>query len=141
MTEKELRRPMTALLIAPEYPMRNAIHRGEKTITIREGWRDYRIGDTVLIGCDLAPWAVMGKISSVAHSTIRELTDPDFRDDGFESREDAVEKLGRFYKGINMDSKVTVIRWATNPRGYYVRNPDKFDEWEVSRFSESDNRA
>ncbi|HXV26784.1 MAG TPA: ASCH domain-containing protein [Candidatus Paceibacterota bacterium] len=120
----EMRDPVYGLLIAPETGMRDAIHHGEKTISIREGWRDYRPGAQILIACHLAPWAVMATVSEVRHTTFRGLTPKELADDGATTAEAFLEDIRRFgarYEKLTLDSPATVIRW-TDVRGYWVDN-------------------
>jgi len=108
----QIKRPLVALLMAPEFE--NMVMGGDKTITIREGWRDYNIGDNVVL-CHTHEtekgWAVMGQLTRVTHHLLKDVSIKDFNDDGMLGLEDAIKTLGRFYEGINGDSLVTVIRW------------------------------
>ena len=125
---RPLRNPMYSLLIAPEFEMRDAIHRGEKTITIREGLRDYREGGSLAIFCHIAPWAVLATIDTVRHTTFRELTEKECQDDGAESAEallDSMKRFGGRYADMTMNSAVTVIRWK-DVRGYWAENAEKY---------------
>lgn len=108
----QIKRPLVALLMAPEFETEIAL--GHKTITIREGWRDYNVGDKVVL-ChtneDNMGWAVMGQLTQVSRHLLKDVPVKDFNDDGMLGLEDAIKTLGRFYEGINGDSIVTVIRW------------------------------
>ena len=114
--------PLLALLMAPDFI--DSVFSGEKTITIREGWRDYEVGRKVVIcKCkdrvdpnllDFASntgWAIMAKITGVTRTFLKEVPIKDLNDDLFESVEDAVEQLSTFYPNITPDSPVTIIRW------------------------------
>jgi hypothetical protein len=114
-----LKQPLTALLIAPDEDMRYAIERGLKTITIREGMRDYRKGGMVMLCCHLEPWAVQADITDVRHCRLRHVTEEEWRADGFVSQEDLLHQMHRFYPKLTLDSDVTVIRW-TKVRGALV---------------------
>ena len=113
-----MKQPLTALLIAPDDGMRHRIETGTKTITIREGHRDYRPG-LVMLCCHLVAWAVQADINDVRHCTLREVTEEEWEDDGFVSQEDLLTQMRRFYKDLTLDSDVTVIRW-TKARGELV---------------------
>ena len=113
-----MKQPLTALLIAPDAGMRYDVETGLKTITIREGHRDYRPG-LVMLCCHLEPWAVQAEITGVRHCTLREVTEDEWRDDGFVSQVDLLAQMHRFYPKLTLDSEVTVIRWA-NARGALV---------------------
>lgn len=110
---------LQALLISPETAMREAIVTGRKTITIREGHRDYQCGP-VMLCCHLVPWVVQADITSVHRTTAAHVQGKDIRDDGFTNLDDMLEKLRRFYPKISEDSPVTVIRWE-NVRGALVK--------------------
>ena len=90
--------------------MRDAVKSGEKLITIREGHRDYSLGP-VLIGCHLLDWAVLGEITQVIHTRLKDVSYENLVSDGFSSHAQAVATLQQWYSDINMDSKVTVIKW------------------------------
>ncbi|MFC1702932.1 ASCH domain-containing protein [Patescibacteria group bacterium] len=104
--------PLYALLLAPDDNERRAVESGQKTITIRKGHRDYRVGYAVMICCHIEPWCVMADISSVVHCTLEEVTEEELRDDGFTDHADMIAQLGRFYPDISLTSQVTVIRWV-----------------------------
>ena len=109
----ETKRPLVALLMADEFCC--PIFNGEKKITIREGWRDYRQGEKVIL-CSVDPtdelgWARMAKITAVTHCKLNEVPLQDFLDDGMEGLGNAIDALSKFYDDIDEDSKVTVIRW------------------------------
>ena len=113
MTENEVlspRRPLTGLLVAGE-KLRDAVLSGKKTITIREGWRDYRAGDKVLIGCNVLGWATMGKITSVNCTILKDILQKELEADGFVNVDDAIRGLSAYYPDICLESPVTVIRW------------------------------
>lgn len=112
MNEHELlpkRRPLMGLLMGTGF--RDAIEMGEKTITLREGWRDYHSGDKVLIGCPDEGWCRQAKITKVDFYTLGDVPQRDLEDDGFPTVEDAVIGLSAYYQNINEESPVTIIRW------------------------------
>lgn len=119
-----MKQPLYALLIAPIEEMIMAVIDGTKTITIREGHRDYRPGLPVMLCCHLESWAVMADIENVRHCVLNEVTREEWADDGFTSQEDLLTGLQRFYPNMTMDSPVTIIRWK-NVRGFLV---DAFKE-------------
>ncbi len=108
----QMKRPLAALLMSPEF--QDVIVSGDKTITIREGWRNYIVGEKVVLchtnDIDLG-WAVMGQITKVSYHFLKDVELKDLHDDGMLSLEDAIKILNRFYVGIKGDSLVTVIRW------------------------------
>ena len=106
-----MKQPLTALLIAPDEGMRHRVETGAKTITIREGHRDYRPG-LVMLCCHLVPWAVQAEITDVRHCALRDVTEDEWLADGFDSQADLLMQMRRFYPKLALDSDVTVIRWA-----------------------------
>ena len=117
---------LQALLIAPDFKMRVDILFGLKSLTIREGHRDYHEGPA-MICCHLVPWAVMVQIISVRHCLLKEVTVLEYTADGFESPEDMLEGMRRFYKNMTLDSPVTVIRWGVgSAQGFLVDNRMEF---------------
>lgn len=113
-----MKHPLQALLIAPEQEMRDAILSGQKTITIREGHRDYRPGQ-VMLCCHLVPWAVMANITEVQHTTLREVLPADMEADGFDSLSYMLDRMKRFYPNLTEDSAVTIVRWE-DANGFLV---------------------
>lgn len=119
-----MKQGLQGLLIAPDRKMRDAIHRGIKAITIREGHRDHKPGPA-LIACHIEPWAVMADITSVRHCTLREVTKEEYKADGFNSKVELLNGMRKFYPNMNLDSPVTVIRW-TNVHGYWVDHKEEY---------------
>lgn len=120
-----LKYPLQALLIAPDHGARVAILYGDKLITIREGWRDYRPGP-VMLCCHVVPWAVLAEITSVRHCILREVTEEEWKNDGFFSQDGLLRGLQRFYSHMTLDSPVTVIRWQ-NAQGFLVEHVSEYD--------------
>lgn len=113
--------PLQALLVAPDYLMRKNILSGKKKISIREGHRDYQVGKPVMLCCHIVPWVVMADVISVRHCTLGEVTEEEYRDDGFETQEELLVGLQQFYPDMTPDSPVTVICWE-NVRGFLAEN-------------------
>ena len=113
-----MKQPLYALLISPDEGMRHRIETHEKTITIREGHRDYRAGP-VMLSCQIVPWAVMADITDVRHCTLREVAREEWEADGFVSQTDLLAQMRRYYPKLALDSEVTVIRWK-DARGALV---------------------
>ena len=107
--------------------MRDRIHRKVKKITIREGHRDYKPGQTVMLSCHVEPWAVQVKITTVKHCMLGEVTSEEYLADGFESKARMLEGMRKFYPALGWESPVTVIRWK-DACGYWVDNPDLYNE-------------
>lgn len=102
--------PLQAILIAPIPEMRSKVISGQKKITIREGHRDYQIGQ-VMLCCHLEPWAVMAEIIEVRHCLLDQVTDEELQADGFVDRRGLLCGLRRFYPQLSFGSPVTIIRW------------------------------
>lgn len=115
-----MKRALQAILIAPDANMRHAILIGQKTLTIREGHRNYTPG-SAMICCHIEPWAVMVEIENVQHTTLGKVPPNDILADGFLDHRDAVQQLKRFYKDIDLNSDVTIVHWK-NPQGHLVDN-------------------
>ena len=113
-----MKQPLYALLIAPDEEMRYRVETGEKTITLREGHRDYRPG-LVMLSCEKVPWAVMADITDVRHCTLRDVTEDEWTADGFVSQADLLTQMRRYYPKLELDSPITVIRWK-DARGALV---------------------
>ena len=113
-----MKQALQALLISPDPVQRIVCMTGEKAITIREGHRDYKNGP-VMICCHIDPWCVMAEIKSVRQTIASEVTEEEYTDDGFESREEMLRGLQSYYPEMTMESSVTVIRWK-NVTGYWT---------------------
>jgi len=110
--------PLQALLISNDHAAREGILSGSKTGTVRSGHRDYRPG-IVMICYHLEPWVVMADIVTVRHTKLADLTETEWRADGFETFEELVSDLRKFYSDIGPESPVTFVGWA-NVRGRLV---------------------
>ena len=104
-----MKRPLQAILIAgPE--QRDSVLNGTKKITIREGHRDYILGQ-VLIGCHILNWATMKNITKVTHKYLFEVNEDEYKADGFANWVDLVEGLQKYYPTLTALSPITVIEW------------------------------
>ena len=108
----ELLRPFTTLLISPEVPMRQAILAGDKTVTLRLGHRDYQRGDKLMLCCHLDPWAVMTTVVSVRHTSLAEVGQLDWEAEGFDSHQEMVEGIERYYGPMIPQQNITILRWG-----------------------------
>ncbi len=113
-----LKRPLTALLIAPNDEVRKNILNGNKKITIREGHRDYVPG-LVMICCPIDPFCVQANITEVKHCRLDEVTKEEYIGDGYKSASEMRDELRQYYPKIYYYSPVTVIKWD-NVRGKLV---------------------
>ena len=120
-----MKSPLVALLFAPDEKMWTCIISGAKQITIREGRRDYQVGQPAMLCRHLCNHVVMADIVSVRHCLLRNVTKKEYKADGFKSRSELLQGLRRFYPNLKMDSPVTVIGWK-NARGVLVDNHKDF---------------
>lgn len=105
-----MRPPLQALLIAGE-EAHMAVLDGTKKITIREGHRDYVAGKPVILCCHVLNWASMRQVTSVRHTTLKEVTWEEMCADGFGNYDHMEREMRRFYHDIGPDSPVTVVAW------------------------------
>lgn len=105
--------PLVALLMADCFL--EQIFSETKKITIREGMRDYKAGQkVVLCKCgneEDVGWARMATITEVSMCALRDVDIEDLNDDGMKDLDDAVQCLRDFYPDITEESLVTIIRW------------------------------
>jgi len=104
----ELKKTLQCLLLSES--LIDSAMNGEKTITIREGHRDYKPG-RVILACPDIYWSKQVEVESVRHTTLDQVTEQEYIDDGFVSRTDLFEGLKSFYPELDLTSNVTVIRF------------------------------
>jgi hypothetical protein len=109
MEEEIMKRALRAILIQGG-GMKFDVLVNRKKITIREGHRDYTNGP-VLIGCPDLNWSTMRDIINVRHCRLVDVTEEEFKADGYDSKADMLMDLSKYYPDINWDSEVTVIKW------------------------------
>lgn len=105
----DMKRALQAILIAGE-KMKEEVLNGTKKITIREGIRDYTLGPVILC-CHILNWATMRNITDVSYKKLNDITEEEYKADGFNSQEDMVEGLKEFYPNITLESDITIVRW------------------------------
>lgn len=102
--------PLQALLIAgPDAQC--AVDEGRKFISIRNGMRNFRVGEPIVLYCNVTKWCAMGHVTHVDYYRAGAIPDRDARDDGFGSSADALVGMRRLYPSLTPESFVTVIRW------------------------------
>jgi len=106
---KELKKPLQALLIAE--PSQRLVIVGSKKITIREGHRDYTVGEPVMLCDHNESFCVKAEITEVRHCLAKEVSKGEMRKDGYNSLSEMIEDLRTYYPDINENSNVTVIKW------------------------------
>ena len=107
-----MKKPLQCLLLAES--LIDSAMSGEKTVTIREGHRDYQTGK-VILACPDVNWCMEASITDVRHTTLDQVTEEEYIDDGFVSRTDMFEGLANFYPDIDLTSPVTVIQLTCKP--------------------------
>ena len=118
----EPKKPLQALLVA-ESGQRPTIA-GSKKITIREGTRDYRVGEPVMLCSPKESFCVKADITDVRHCSANQVTEEEMKKDGYRSLQEMVEDLKTYYPNINEQSDVTVIKWD-NVEGLLVDNKEE----------------
>ncbi|OYT30436.1 MAG: ASCH domain-containing protein, partial [Thermofilum sp. ex4484_82] len=82
----------------------------EKTVTIRKGIRDFKIGELVYIAsgdriyCDAV-------VLKVKHIKVSELKEEDIVKAGFTSKDELLKTLRKYYGSIKPDDDITVINF------------------------------
>jgi len=114
-----MKRPMVALLVSPESRIREGILEGTITASVREGHRDYRRGDILVLFCPWVVWSVLADIVEVRHVKLADLRPEECHAAGYPSLGRLFEGLRIVYPNITLSSPVTVIRWE-NVRGTLV---------------------
>ncbi|MEK7546465.1 MAG: ASCH domain-containing protein [Patescibacteria group bacterium] len=106
-----MHRALQALLFAPDVALWSDIILKRRTATIREGHRDYRQGP-VMLCCHIASACVMAEVGEVLHCRLDEVSDLKLRQAGYESCEELLAGMRRFYPKIQPGAGVTVIAFS-----------------------------
>jgi len=105
-----MKRPLTALEMDESFM--EAVHEGHKLVTIREGHRDYKNGDRLMILCAQDSFLPLrAVVTGVIHTTLGSVDESDRRSDMFDTVDDLLAGMRQFYPSIEKTSPVTVIRW------------------------------
>jgi len=104
-----MKRALQAILIGNEEMKFNCIN-GSKYITIREGHRNYTEG-TVLLGSPDLDWCMIANIVIVRHTILRDVTEDEYKADGFEAKSELLIGFAEWYPEMNWDSEITVVKW------------------------------
>jgi hypothetical protein len=86
---------------------------GRKRQTVRKGRRDFQLGEAKLLGNE---WEAEITITSVKYKKLKDLTEEEAIEDGFNSRDELIEALRDIYDEIDRDTVVTMIGFLF--RGY-----------------------
>lgn len=102
---------LEALELGTEQMCIDAIN-GFKQVSVRTNFRDYTDGNKLVLYNEQVGFVATATISSVRYCQLREVTEQECKDDGFESLEELLAVLQGFYgDSITLDSSVTVLRW------------------------------
>ena len=83
---------------------------GKKKITIRENYRNYRLGSAEFYNPINESNKISIDIRSIRYSKIKDLTERECQADGAQDQEKMLEILNRFYE-LDMDSIVNVVEF------------------------------
>lgn len=73
------------------------------------------------------PFIAMVDIVYFRYCRLGDVTSEEYQADGYNTQEELLADLQRYYPTVTLDSVVTVIKYA-NVRGYWVDHPDKYIE-------------
>lgn len=83
-----------------------------KQISVRTGHRDFTPGGTLVLYNEQHGMAATATITMVRHCALGDITEQEWRDDGFESQDELMSTLRGFYgDSITLESDATVVRW------------------------------
>ena len=102
-------RALQGILMAGE-KFKEKVLSGEKTLTIRAGYRSYTEGP-VLIGCHILNWAVLKTIITVQHKQFKDITIEEKMREGFANPAECLPKLKQYYPNMGENSPITLIEW------------------------------
>ncbi len=106
----EAKRPVTCLLIAEHLINDTAV--GVKFHTVREGTRDYRAGDKLVLACPECEWSSqLMTVTEVSHTTIAKMKRKDYLHHSWKDRKHALSNLRRYYPTLRATDPITVIWW------------------------------
>ena len=105
-----MKKALQAILMSTSDEQWNDILDKTKEITIREGLREYAPGFCILTNIDVNR-SVGVDITSVRHCKLKEVTNQEYLEDNFRSRDDLYEGMREYYPSMTPDSDVTIIRW------------------------------
>ncbi len=87
----------------------------EKRMTIRKGRRDIQLGWLELETTELVEGSFLNhpvRVSRVVYTHVGSLCDRDAKEDGFEGVADLIDKMQRFYPGLDAGTEVTLVYWS-----------------------------
>jgi len=94
---------VTVVPIANEFIQ--LVRSGAKSSTIRHGARSWPIGPAILKSQNQE---IAINITEIRRTTVLQLTETDARNDGFNSLDELLVRLGQFYPGLCSSDEVTI---------------------------------
>lgn len=101
-----------ALAIHPMF--HDAIENGEKQMTIRDGKREYFIGDNIVLYCGLTSWAVDAVVTGVTHANVMTVSAEHLDRYGVKGQRELLEALRIHYPTIQFQTNVTIIEFMSD---------------------------
>lgn len=86
-----------------------------KHMTIRKGRRDIQLGWLELESTDQVDGKFLNqavRVHRVAYTFVGGLCDREAKEDGFESVQDLIDKMQRFYPGLDAGTEITLVYWS-----------------------------
>ena len=106
----EAKRPVTCLLIAEHLINDTACE--VKCNTVREGTRDYRVGDKLVLVCPEQEWSSqLMEVTEVSHTTIAEMKKADYLHQNWKDRKHVLADMRGYYPNLRATDPITVIWW------------------------------
>lgn len=110
MTTPEMKRPTVALEMADHFW--GAIEDGDKTLTIREGRRDFQPGDKLVFTySEFEEYQGGFEVTDVTQCPLKDVPIDIINAEGWSGHKQALKNLQAFYPDLTMESFVTVIQW------------------------------
>jgi len=98
-----------ALAIHPMF--HKAIENGERQLTIREGKRDFVVGEAIVLYCSLTSWAIDAVITDVTHANVMTVSAAHLERYGVTGQRELLQALRVHYPTIQFSTNVTVIEF------------------------------
>jgi len=82
---------------------------GLKTLTIRKGRRDIALGDLIFEATNNPDKQLIVNVTTVSYCLAKNVDDETVRLDGFESTEQMIKEMKRFYPDITTETELTLV--------------------------------
>lgn len=86
-----------------------------KHMTIRKGRRDIQLGWLEIETTDPVQGSFLNhavRVHRVVYTMVGMLCDRDAKEDGFDSVQDLIDKMQRFYPGLDAGTEITLVYWS-----------------------------